>query len=245
MANSNKLSSLSVFFPAYNEEANLRELLLEASRIIPKVAHKFEIIIVNDGSNDGTADVGQQLVKTYPYVRFINHHKNLGYGQALRSGIKNARYNWIFFTDADRQFDLSQLEKFIPFTSDYDAVIGYRQNRAEGQLRAFNAWLFKQYVNVLFRVHVKDIDCAFKLMKSEVIQQIPLMSNGAMISAEILYQFKKRHISIKQLPVKHLPRLHGSPTGNHPKVVIKAGFEALRLYIAIKFGHNKEVFASA
>lgn len=233
---SKKLTSLSVFFPCFNEEKNIPLFVKEAMEYFPTVAKKFELIIVNDGSFDGTKKVAEGLAKKYKEVRVVSHPENKGYGAALRTGFKKAKYDWIFFTDGDLQFRLNQLTSFIPYTKDHHVIIGFRKNRAEGRVRAFNAWLFKVYVDLLFRVGVKDIDCAFKLFHRKTLQSLHLESTGAFTSSEILYKLKKRGEVFIQLPVTHRKRRHGSPTGNNIKVIIKAGLEALSLYIKIKIG---------
>lgn len=230
-----KLSSLSAFFPCFNEEKNVGLFVEEAMAELPKVANKFEIIIINDGSFDSTGKVANELAKKNSIISVVHHSKNLGYGEALKSGFAKSKYEWIFFTDGDLQFKISQLGKLVEHTGKYDAVIGFRKNRADGLMRAFNAKLFKLYINILFRLHVKDIDCAFKLLKADVIKKIDLKSSGAFTSAEFLYKMKKSHVVFKQVPVDHQERIHGNPTGNNPKVAIKAGLEALRLYLSIKF----------
>lgn len=234
------LPSLSVFFPAYNEKANIPHLLEMALQEIPKIAEQYELIVVNDGSRDGTLAVVKEWMARHPEIRLVNHPKNLGYGAALKSGFEAARYQWIFFTDADLQFDLSELQSFVPFTNDYSAIIGYRKERAEGFGRARNAYLFKLFVDALYRVHVRDIDCAFKLFRTDVIKPLQLRSNGAFISAELLYNLKKNHVNFKQLPVTHYPRRHGNPTGANLRVITKAGWDALSLYFALKLGRLKQ-----
>lgn len=228
------LPSLSIFFPCYNEEQNIGLLIAQAQTLAPQLAHQYEIIVVNDGSQDTTAAVVKDLAQRDPHIRLVVHEKNLGYGMSLRSGFRSARFEWVFFTDGDGQFDIHQLKEFIPSTQSSDVVIGYRTNRAEGSLRALNARLFKVFIDILFRVHVKDIDCAFKLLKTDLVQSLPLQSTGAMISAEILYRLKKKHVSLTQLPVRHLPRKFGQPTGNNLSVIIKAFHEAFRLYLSMK-----------
>ncbi len=230
-----KLTSLTVFFPCYNEEANVQLMVEQFQRVLPKVAKKYEILVINDGSCDQTEAVAQQLRKRNAHIRVVNHPRNLGYGASLRTGFRKAKYDWIFFTDGDMQFDVSQLLQFIPYTKTHDVIIGYRKRRAEGNMRALNAHLFKIYIDLLFRLDVKDIDCAFKLLKREVIQVLSLQSTGAFTSAEFLYRLKKLGYRFRQLPVDHYPRQFGTPTGNHPKVVIKAGVEALKVYLHTKF----------
>lgn len=213
-------------------------MVKQAAQFLPTVAEKFEIIVVNDGSTDQTAAVTKNLQKQYPQLRLVSHEENLGYGASLRTGFEASRYDWIFYTDGDAQFDMTELAKFIPYTQEYEVILGYRQNRAEGWSRILNAKLFKLYIDLLFRVGVKDIDCAFKLIRADLIQGLDLFSSGAFISAEYLYKLKKQGVQFKQLPVKHLPRQHGQPTGARPDVIIKALLDAMRLYLKMKFGLN-------
>jgi glycosyltransferase involved in cell wall biosynthesis len=231
-----KLSEISVFLPCYNEAKNLPILLNRINETLPSLSDRFEVIVVNDGSTDNTIQVIKELQPKYPHLRLVNHTRNLGYGMALRSGFKAARFEWIFFTDGDNQFDIAELAFFVPYTPQYNVIIGYRKKRAEGGFRSFNAKLFKMFIDVLFRLHVKDIDCAFKLFKASSLKPIKLHSSGAMISAELLYRLKKQHESFKQLPVSHYHRKFGTPTGNNPKVIIKAGLEAVKVYLYMKFG---------
>lgn len=228
------LKSLSVFLPCFNEAPNLRPLVNQLIETLPSLSKTYEIIIINDGSTDDTLKIAYKLVAQYPQVQVHSHSRNRGYGAAIQTGIKVSRYDWIFFTDGDGQFNVKELKLFLPHTKKFSAVIGYRTNRAEGSLRAFNARLFKLFVDLLFRVHVKDIDCAFKLFKADLIKSLPLQSQGAMISTEILYRLKKQKVTFKQIPVTHLPRRYGRPTGNNFNVILKAGIEAVKLYLDIK-----------
>ncbi len=234
--NSTKLSSLSVFLPCYNEAANLQLAVDAFLKALPQIATQYELIIVNDGSRDKTGSLADALALKHSHIRVCHHVKNLGYGAALRTGYRAARYDWTFFTDGDLQFDPQELALFIPHTKRYSVIIGYRKKRAEGGFRSFNARLFKLYIDLLFRVHVKDIDCAFKLIKTDLVKSIDFLSTGATINAELLYRLKKMHQPFKQIPVSHYPRQYGTPTGNNPKVIIKAGLESVKLYLALKFG---------
>jgi len=143
--------------------------------------------------------------------------------------------DWIFFTDADLQFDIKELESFIPYTEKYKVILGYRTSRAEGFRRALNARLLKIFVDILFRVHVRDIDGAFKLLKADVIKSLELNSNGAFISSELLYKLKKKRVRFKQLPVAHYQRRWGNPTGANWKVIARAMHDATLLYWNMKW----------
>lgn len=238
-----KLSSLSVFFPCFNEEKNVPLFVKEALEVLPSIAKKFEIIVVNDGSSDQTLNVAKKLAKKHPEIKIVNHEKNRGYGASLRSGFEAAINDWVFFTDGDLQFRLDQLKEFVPYTEKSNVVIGYRKHRADGTVRATNAKLYKAFIDLLFRLHVRDIDCAFKLFSKDVLNKITLESDGAFISSEVLYKLKKKRVKFTQLPVDHFPRKFGSPTGNSLKVIIKAFKEPLKLYLHMKFGLFSAAYA--
>jgi glycosyltransferase involved in cell wall biosynthesis len=229
-----KLKSLSVFFPAYNEQDNIAHSVTQALNIIPNFAEKFEIIVVNDGSTDNTAQVLEELSREYPLVRVVTHQKNKGYGGALKSGFAASRYDYIFFTDGDGQFDLREIDKLIRLIQDTDIAAGIRVHRCDPMHRRLNAKAYNILVQILFGLKVKDIDCAFKLIKKEVLSTIGLKADSQFISAELLIKAKKKGFRIRQCPVTHLPRAKGTPTGNNPKVVIKAFCELFRLWRELK-----------
>lgn len=238
MENATKLSSLSVFYPCYNEEQNIPIFLEKSLTFLPTITKDFEIIIVDDGSSDNTYQITKNFSQKNKQIKIIRHQKNQGYGAALKSGFKAAKKDWTFFTDGDLQFDLTELKKFIPFTKDYQVIIGYRKKRQEGLLRNFNQKLWKLYIDVLYRLHVKDIDCAFKLFKTTVIQDLKLFSNGAFVSSEFLYKLKKKNYKFKQIAVTHQSRLYGKATGSNLKVILKAVLDALKIYLKMKFLHQ-------
>lgn len=229
-----KLKSLSVFFPVYNEEANLEILIEQAIRIIPTLASRYELLIINDGSTDDSLKVAEKLKYKYEQVKIFSHQENKGYGEVLKTGIKNSQYEWIFWTDSDLQFDLSELANFVKESSEHKAIIGYRKKRSEGLRRHINTSIFKLYIDILFRLQVKDIDCAFKLFEASILKELNLTSGSAFTSAEILYRLKKKGVKFKEIAVNHYPRLYGQATGAKLKVIIKACYEALITYLNIK-----------
>lgn len=226
--------SLSVFFPVYNEERNLPAAVaatLQTLKGSPYI-RTFEIIVVNDGSTDGSARIADSLAQQEPAVRVVHHPQNMGYGQALKTGIAAARLDYIFFTDADLQFDIVELNALLAHVGSYPVVIGYRSPRRDPAMRLLNAWGWNLLNRLFFRLRVRDIDCAFKLFKRSLVQDLPLESQGAMISAEILIRLTRMRVPIKEVPVSHLPRLHGSPTGAKLSVIIRAFREMIRLYFS-------------
>lgn len=234
-----KLKSLSVFFPVFNEESNLEVLVDQALRIVPTLAKKYELLIINDGSTDDSLKIARDISKKHKEVKVFVHEKNIGYGEVLKTGIKKSQYEWIFWTDSDLQFDLAELANFVKETNKNEAIIGYRKKRVEGLKRLMNASLFKLYINLLFRLHVRDIDCAFKLFRADLLKKLKLSSGSAFTSAEILYRLKKKGVKFKEIAVNHYPRLYGQATGANLKVIVKACYEALITYLNIKFSSLK------
>ncbi|PIS20612.1 glycosyltransferase family 2 protein, partial [candidate division WWE3 bacterium CG08_land_8_20_14_0_20_43_13] len=220
--------NISAFFPAYNEEKNIANTVHKAKAVLEQLAGDYEILVINDGSSDQTLAVARGLEAEFPKVKVINHEINRGYGGALKSGFYNARYEWVAFTDSDGQFDFSELSKLLEKSSDSDLVVGYRLKRVEGFIRKLNARLWGILIWLVFGLRVKDIDCAFKLIKRDVFDRIPkLESNGALISAELLIRCRKADLKIAQVGVHHYPRLEGNPTGANLNVIIKAFKELL------------------
>jgi glycosyltransferase involved in cell wall biosynthesis len=223
--------SISIFFPAYNEEKNISTSIEKALNTVQQITDTYEVIVVDDGSKDKTSEIVQRYAKNNPHVRLIQHSKNKGYGDALKSGIGGARYDYIFFTDSDLQFDLDELKIFATYIPQYDTVIGYRKNRNDPFIRIVNAKLWNIANRILFGLKVKDIDCAFKLLRRDMVQKISILSGGAMISAEMLIKLDDLGITIKELPVTHFPRTMGSQTGANIHVIIRAFKEMWKLFL--------------
>ena len=222
--------TLSVVFPAFNEEANIRHTVDSARLVLPKLAETWEIILVNDGSEDATSSLCDELAEQYPEVRAIHHTDNRGYGAALKSGILAARHDYIFFTDSDGQFDLQELENLIEWAGHYEIVTGYRAKRQDPPHRLINAWGWRTLVRMVLGVKVRDIDCAFKIFQRSVFDRVQIRSVGAMVNTEILAQARSFGMRIHEVKVSHYPRRHGKPSGANLRVIAKAFRELFRLW---------------
>jgi glycosyltransferase involved in cell wall biosynthesis len=222
--------TLSVIFPAFNEEDNIRHTVESARLVLPKLAETWEIILVNDGSKDGTTPLCDQLAEQYPEVRAIHHMDNRGYGAALKSGILAARNDYIFFTDSDGQFDLKELENLMEWASHYPIVTGYRAKRQDPPHRLINAWGWRTLVRMVLGVKVRDIDCAFKVFQRSVFDRVQIRSVGAMVNTEILAQAMSFGMRIREVKVNHYPRRYGKPSGANLRVIAKAFRELFRLW---------------
>jgi glycosyltransferase involved in cell wall biosynthesis len=230
-----RVARLSYFFPAHNEEANVRGLVDEALGALPAIAETFEIVIVNDGSRDATGAIADELSAAHPdVVRAVHHPTNLGYGAALLSGFRAARYELVAFTDGDRQFhveDLGRLTARLVEADHPDVVVGYRIKRADPLIRTLYAWAYRFANRVWFGLKVRDVDCACKLFRRGALDGIAVESGGAFLSAELLIKLHAAGRTIVEVGVPHFPRTAGSPTGAKPSVVFRAvrDFWSLRL----------------
>lgn len=230
-----KLPSLTVFFPCYNEEANVERVTLAALSGCRKLTDDLEIIIVNDGSRDRTGEIADRLASEHPEVKAVHNNPNQGYGGALQAGFRAATKNWIFYTDGDGQFDFNEVPLLFPLLERYDIVSAYRLDRKDPPIRKLNAWCWTMLVNLLFWMRIRDIDCAFKLYPRRLFQQISMHSKGALIDTEILAKAKYLGYRIGQIGVHHYPRTAGTQTGANLKVILKAFYELFKLYGRIRF----------
>ncbi len=222
--------SISIFFPAYNEEENIATTVNEAEKAVSAITSDYEIIVVNDGSKDKTGAIADALARENSHVKVVHHSPNQGYGAAVWSGIKAATKEYVFFTDADLQFKLDELANLVEFIPQNDVVIGYRAKRMDPFMRLANAFGWNKLNRLLFGLKVKDIDCAFKLFKRELVVDLPVKSRGAMLSAELLIRLQRKGIVFKEVPVTHLPRLKGSATGAKLSVIFRAFKEMGQVY---------------
>lgn len=231
-----KLKELSLFFPAYNEEANLEETVEKSIPVLKEVAEKYELIIVNDGSKDKTGLVAEKLVQKYPFIKVITHNPNQGYGAALRSGFYNSQYEWIVTVDSDGQFDFSEIDGLVEKSKEAEVVIGYRLDRRDPLIRKIFGCGWTFLANLLLGIKVRDVDCAFKLVNKKVIERIPKLqsSRGGMISPELLGRAKKAGFKIAEVGVHHFPRKEGKQTGANLKVIFKSFVDLGKLWWSIK-----------
>jgi len=222
--------ALSLVFPAFNEAENLPALIESAISIGEGLDLDFEIVIVDDGSRDASADVVEAVRNGEPRIRLIRHESNRGYGAALRAGLREARGKLVFFSDADLQFDLDELTTLLHHAGEFDIVAGYRQPRRDPWGRRLLATGWGWLVDTLFDIQVRDIDCAFKIFRRHVIEAIPIESVGAFVNTEILIRARQKNFRIHQVPVTHRRRRFGRQSGANPGVILRALLELASLY---------------
>jgi glycosyltransferase involved in cell wall biosynthesis len=204
---------LSGILPAYNERDNLAKAVETAVEVLERLVTTFEILVVDDGSNDGTNHVARGLVDRHAgRVRLLRHPTNLGYGAALRTGFARARGELIFYTDADNQYDIAELEHFLPLIGEYDVVVGFRVYRYDPVLRSMLSWVYNRLVRILFRVRVRDVDCSFKLFRSEVLEKITIETDDFFVDTELVAKARRWNFRLLEKGVRHYPRIAGETT---------------------------------
>ena len=221
---------LSIVMPAYDEAANVGRALERLTSVAERLCAEHEIVVVDDGSRDATASIVERAAERDPRIRLIRHPRNRGYGEALRSGFREARLDLIFFTDADNQFDPAELARFLPWIDRVDVVAGYRVRRRDPLVRRAAAWAWNSLVRVLFYVPVRDIDCAFKLFRRTALERIDLESIGAMVNTELMVKLGRSGCAIVEIGVRHYPRTAGRARGISPGVVARAFLELFGMY---------------
>lgn len=204
--------NISVVLPILNEGQIIHKTIARLVAKMEKNAPNFEILAVNDGSTDNTRTILEYLQSKDTRIKVINHKGNKGYGAALKTGIRKAQFDWIFFMDSDLQFDVTEIKKFIPYHTDYDFIIGYRQGRADPLKRIYISKIYNHIVSFLFNIHITDIDCAFKLMRKSAIKELGELPNSFFVSTTVLVKAVRAKMRMKEIPVKHLPRTKGVST---------------------------------
>lgn len=228
--------ALSLVLPCFNEEANVEQAVREAAEAARGVAEVFEIVVVDDGSSDRTAARVRALQARMPEVVLVRHDRNQGYGAALRTGFRAARHPWVFYTDGDAQFDARQLVAVAPLLDTTLVVAGYRSPRNDGSaVRTLLGRGWTWVANRSLGLSVRDVNCAFKVFPKELLDDIPLRSQGAAIDAEILAEAKRRGLRIEEVPVAHRPRRAGQSTGARPRVALRALWELAWLSLRMRW----------
>lgn len=212
------ISSLTVFFPAFNDAKILPYLIAKMYDLIPHLTDDFEVIIVDDGSTDETPLLTKILAKHYRNLKVIRHQKNMGYGGAVRSGLKNATKNWIFYTDGDGQYDPYELKKLVAkLKPGIDVVNGYKLNRQDSLIRKILSICYHFISHTIYKLPISDIDCDFRLIRGSFIKEIKLTSSSGLICLELIIKLQQAGAHFVQAPVNHHARLIGKSEFFRPK----------------------------
>ncbi|HLG74517.1 MAG TPA: glycosyltransferase family 2 protein [Chloroflexota bacterium] len=239
------MPALSVAMPAHNEAENIVRVLTDAVDVLERIEPDYEIVVVDDGSRDNTANLVRQFAETHDRVRLVRHPVNQGYGAAVWTGLTSSTGEKRFFTDSDAQFKLDEIQLLLDEMPPADFVAGYRTVRQDTFMRKLNGKGWTALVNLLFGYAARDVDCAFKLMRSEVVECLPVQSRGATFSAELLVRARRAGFVMREVGVTHLPRTAGSPSGAKLHVILRAFKELLRLWKELRLHPQPLVRQSA
>ena len=202
--------SLTAFFPAYNDQHTIESIVRTAAEEIRKITDDFEVLVVDDGSKDGSAAILDRLAAELSFLRVIRHERNLGYGAALISGFANARKDLIFYTDGDGQYDVREMHNLLALLKpNVDLVNGYKVKRADAWYRILIGEAYRKAMRCVFRLQIRDVDCDFRLFRRYVFETISLESRSGVICVEMAKKFERAGFRMAEVPVSHYPRLHG------------------------------------
>jgi glycosyltransferase involved in cell wall biosynthesis len=226
-------AGISVFFPAFNDAPSIPALVRNAHRLLDSLTAEFEIIVVNDGSSDPTPQVLQSLHQELgPRLRIVTHPVNLGYGAALRSGFAAARYPWVFYTDGDGQYDVTELLHLLPHATDGVGLVnGYKLRRHDPAHRIWIGQAYNQFVRRLFGIQIRDVDCDFRLLRRDILPPADLRASGGTICLEIALLAESSRLAIREAPVHHYPRIHGRSQFFRLAPLCRTFHELIRLYL--------------
>jgi glycosyltransferase involved in cell wall biosynthesis len=228
------LTSLSIFFPCYNEASNVATMIDQAVQVGNEYGIDYEVVVVDDGSSDDSVKIVQGYSKKNPRVKLVQHEKNLGYGAALRTGLLNVSKDLVFLTDGDNQFRIAEIDKLFSKIDSCDVVVGYRISRQDKAHRRLNGFLWTKLTKLLFGLPIRDVDCAFKLFRKRALEGIVPKSDHLLIHAELLARIKKRGFKIQEIGVTHYPRAAGKATATGVGRILKTFGELFSLYWQIR-----------
>jgi len=225
---------LSVFFPAYNDGGTIASLVITALHTARTLTSDFEVIVVNDGSQDGTAEILDELARTYPEVRVVHHARNRGYGGALRSGFECATKEFVFYTDGDAQYDPAEMTVLWQrMAGDVDLVNGYKISRSDPLHRVIIGRVYHHTVRLLFGLKVRDVDCDFRLMRRAIFDRVRLEKNSGVICLEMMKKIQDAEFRIAEMPVHHYHRAHGKSQFFNFRRLARTGIDVMKLWFAL------------
>jgi len=225
---------ISVFFPAYNDEASIAVLVGEALALLPSLTDDFEVIVVDDGSTDGTAAVLDELARADPRLRVVHHESNRGYGAALRTGFMSATKDLVCYTDGDGQYDVRELLLLRPLlAAEVDIVNGYKVQRADGWQRKAIGAVYNGLAHLLFSIPIRDVDCDFRLIRRRAVEQVELVSSSGSICVELVHKLHQRGCVFAEVAVQHRPRAHGRSQFFTLRRVSRTALDLMSLWLRV------------
>lgn len=228
--------SISVFFPCYNDAKTIAELIFKTDKILRSITNNYEIIVVNDGSKDNSLEVLNEVKQKVKSLKLVDHHKNRGYGGALRSGFTTAKKELVFYTDGDGQYNVNELPLLLScLTPDVDIVNGIKLERQDDGIRIVLGNAYKSLVRNIFNLPIYDVDCDYRLIRRKIMKGIKLKINSGAVCVELVKKLQNNDGRFREVSVHHYPRLHGKSQFFKLKPLMLTSFDLLRLFFTPKF----------
>jgi glycosyltransferase involved in cell wall biosynthesis len=239
MAKPQKRESITVFFPVFNDRETIEALTEKALTVLPTLTDDYEVLLINDGSEDASASVADELARRLKHVRVIHHSRNLGYGAALRTGFSNGSKELIFYTDGDGQYDVNELALLVPLMSaGVDVVNGYKIERQDSRGRQASGALYNRLAHFIFRLPIRDVDCDFRLVRRSAIDRISLELSSGAICVELVRKLSSAGCTFREVPVHHYPRSHGKSQFFTPRRVARTLFDFFALWLSLSLSSS-------
>ena len=223
--------SIAIFFPVYRDEGTVEKVAMKSLKVLSDIASRYKVIIVDDGSPDRSGEIADRLAAKYPDIISVHHNTNLGYGAALQTGFKySLDYEWICFTDGDDQYDVNELYHLSKLFHHYDLIVTFRYSKIYGNLRTFISFIYNFIIRWLFKSHLRDHNCGLKVIRSNVVKDMVLISNSAFIGAEIIINSMVRGYPIGEAGIRTYPRTFGESSVMSSKHITNSIRDMFRVY---------------
>jgi glycosyltransferase involved in cell wall biosynthesis len=231
MSDNTEKPSIAIFFPVYRDEGTVENVALKSIKVLSEVASKYKVIIVDDGSPDKSGEIADRLAEKYPDIISVHHDTNRGYGAALQTGFEySLGYEWICFTDGDDQYDVNELYHLSKLFHHYDLIVTFRYTKIYGTLRTFISYVYNVIIRMLFRSHLRDHNCGLKVIRSDVVKDMEIISNSAFVGAEIIINAMVKGYPIGEAGIRTYPRTFGESSVMSARHITNSIKDMFRVY---------------
>ena len=222
--------SVSLFFPVYKDERTVRTVTQKARLLLASLGCAYEIVIVNDGSPDGSGAIADELAREHPEVRVVHHPRNLGYGAAVRSGIEASRHEIVCMTDGDDEYEVEDFRKLLKLRQHYDLIITFRYRKIYSSSRIFVSWVYNVVLRFLFRTPFRDVSTGLRLVRRAVLQDVELESTSPFIGAELAIKTMLKGYRVGEVGIQTFPRSFGRGSSTSIPNILATIADMWRIY---------------
>jgi len=234
------INSISLMFPLFKDSRTVKKMIYNSLKTLKKTKKYFEIVIVDDGCPEKSGYIAKKILKNTRNARVIFHKKNLGYGAALKTGLKNCKNEWIFQTDGDAEYDVNDLHNLIKASKNYDLVITYREKKKYKTSRIFVSWIYNILLRFLFNTKFKDISTGSRFLKKKILNKLKLNSNSPFIGAELAILSQLKGYKVNEIPIETYPRTFGSGSSVGIRNIILTIYDMFLFFLKVKLQKTNE-----